>query len=69
MCDTITIIPIKNRDGSFTLHLRTPYELNEIIKGLKYMKTQRESTRKSQKTLNPRSLSVVINMEAIDKIS
>ena len=42
---TINICPSLNSDGSYSLKV-SGYELNEIMKGLRYMEKQRESSRK-----------------------
>ena len=42
---TINICPVLNTDGTYTLRV-SGYELNELMKGLRYMEKQRESTRK-----------------------
>ena len=42
---TINIRPTLNDDGTYTLRV-SGYELNEIMKGIRYMEKQRESSRK-----------------------
>lgn len=60
MNETITIVPIKNRDGTYILPLRSYHELNEIIKAIRYMETQRRSSRKHQSSMYTRSVSLTI---------
>jgi len=42
---TINICPILNTDGSYSLKISS-YELNEIMKSLRYMERHREASRK-----------------------
>ena len=49
---SVYLRPILNSDGSYTLNL-SGFELNELIKAVKYMERQREATRKYRDTKRP----------------
>lgn len=59
MIQTQTIMPTINPDGTYTLKV-SYYELNEIVKGLKYMERQRNNARKYKSS---KPLVLALNIE------
>lgn len=60
---TINITPLSNPDGTYTLRVSS-YELNEIIKAIKYMDRQRENARKYKKSKSQHVMRLNVNHPA-----